>query len=127
MDELERRITQALRAEDAAEYERLDPDLPPWEMIFETFRGRTRWLKVLMMFWMVVFMAAAVWCVIRFLRAEDVRAMLGWGLVGLFAVQGVAFMKVFWWMEMQRNAIVREVKRVELQIASLSGTLREAR
>ena len=34
---------------------------------------------------------------------------------------GSAFLKVWWWMEMQKNSIIREVKRVELQVASLAS------
>ncbi len=121
MEELDRRITQALRADEAEQYAKLEPDLPPWEMVFDTFRGKHRWLTVLMGFWMVVFMVVAVWSVVRFVQADEVKAMLGWGLLSLLTIQGVAFAKVFWWMEMQKNAIIREVKRVELQLASMAS------
>jgi hypothetical protein len=40
------------------------------------------------------------------------------------AVAGLALVKVWFWMELQKNAIVREVKRLELQVASLAAQLR---
>ena len=121
MEELDRRITQALRADEAEQYARLDPDLPPWEMFFDTFRGRHRWLTVLLGVFMFVFMGIAVWAVVRFVGAEESKAALGWGLLALLAIQSVGFMKIWWWMEMQKNSIIREVKRVELQLASLAS------
>jgi len=123
MEELERKITQALNADEAAQYAKLEPDLPPWELVFETFRGRHRWLTVLMGFWMVAFMVVAVWAVVRFVQADEIKAMLGWGLLAIFTLQGVAFIKVSWWVQMQTHSILREVKRVELQVASLTARL----
>ena len=70
MEELDRRITEALRADEAEQYARLDPELPPWEMVFNTFKGRNRWLNILISFWMLVFFGLAVWCVVQFFRAE---------------------------------------------------------
>jgi hypothetical protein len=32
--------------------------------------------------------------------------------------------KVWFWLELQKNAIVREVKRLEVQVASISAQLR---
>ncbi|MCC7387650.1 MAG: hypothetical protein IT431_02670 [Phycisphaerales bacterium] len=121
MDELDRRITEALRADEAEQYARLDPEVPPWEMVFETFRGRNRWLNMLISFWMLVFFGLAVWCLVQFFRTDEVRPALTWGLGFLFFMTGSAFLKVWWWMEMQKNSIIREVKRVELQLASLAS------
>jgi hypothetical protein len=35
--------------------------------------------------------------------------------------------KVWFWMEIQKNAIVREIKRVELQVANLAAAMRSAK
>lgn len=123
MDDFERKIAQALRADEAAEYQRLDPDLPPWEMVFETFKGRNRWLNIVTAVWAFVFFVAAVFCFVRFFGADEVRAALAWGLGGVLLMLAVSFLKMWWWMEMQKNSIIREVKRVELQLASLARSL----
>lgn len=120
MDELERKISQALRADEAAEYEELSPEIPPWEMVFETFKGRNRWLNVITGFWMIVFFFAAVFCMVRFFSDDNVESMLRWGFGALLLMMGSSFLKLWWWLEMQKNAVIREVKRVELQMASLA-------
>jgi hypothetical protein len=40
------------------------------------------------------------------------------------AFAGLALIKVWFWLELQKNAIVREVKRLEVQVASLAAQLR---
>ena len=120
MDEFERKISQALRADEADQYEKLSPEIPPWEMVFETFKGRNRWLNVLTGFWMIVFFIAAIICMVRFFSGDNVESMLRWGFGALLLMMGSSFLKLWWWLEMQKNAVIREVKRVELQLASLA-------
>lgn len=120
MDDFERKIAQALQADDAAEFEKLAPDAPPWEMMLETFKGRNRWLSLFAGIWMFVFFVAGIACIVQFFGAEEVRAMLTWGFAGLLLMVMMAFLKMWWLMEMQKNAVIREVKRVELQLAAMS-------
>jgi len=35
----------------------------------------------------------------------------------------VGFLKLFGWMQMDKNAILRELKRLELQVSSLAGKM----
>lgn len=126
MDEFERKISQALRADEAADYEKLSPEIPPWEMVFDTFKGRNRWLNVLTGFWMIVFFIAAVICMVRFFSGDNVESMLRWGFGALLLMMGSSFLKLWWWLEMQKNAVIREVKRVELQLASLSRSVAQS-
>ena len=90
----------------------------------ETFRGRHRWLVFLTMFWTMVFMVLGVLSVIRFFRAEEMRDMLMWAAASAFLLSGVSMMKVWYWMELNKNSVTREIKRLELQIARLAGRLK---
>jgi hypothetical protein len=60
----------------------------------------------------------------RFTLAAEPRTMMMWGGGAALAVSGLALIKVWFWMEIQKNSIVREVKRVELQLANLAASLR---
>ena len=60
----------------------------------------------------------------RFVQAEDLGEMLRWGAASALAFAGVALVKVWFWLELQKNAVVREVKRLEVQVASLAAQLR---
>ena len=50
--------------------------------------------------------------------------MLHWGAASALAFAGVPFIKLWFWLELEKNAVVREVKRLEVQVASLAAQLR---
>ena len=49
--------------------------------------------------------------------------MLKWGIGGFVFLFGVSMLKIFAWMQMDKNALLREMKRLEIQISSLSGRI----
>ena len=49
-----------------------------------------------------------------------------WLAIGfVFCINAVAMLKLWYFMEMNKNAVTREVKRLELQIARLAKRLSE--
>lgn len=60
----------------------------------------------------------------RFVQAPEVGGMLRWRAASALAFAGIALIKVWFWLELQKNAIVREVKRLEVQVASIAAQLR---
>ncbi len=125
MNVLDDNIREALQQEDAELFEDVGGEPSIFEMLMETFRGRQRWLVFLMMFWTIVFLVLGVLSVIRFFRAEETRDMLMWAAASAFLVSGVSMMKVWFWMELNKNAITREITRLELQIARLTGRMKD--
>jgi hypothetical protein len=124
MNDLDRAIRQSLSAEDAELLDRLGADQALHRQVLATFEGQLRWLNVAG--WLagfVLFGAASVmaW---RFLSATEVEDMLRWGAASAVALAGLALIKVWFWMELQKNAVMREVKRLELQVASLAAQLK---
>ncbi len=124
MNVLDDKIREALQKEDAELFEDVGSEPSIYEMLMETFRGRHRWLVFLTMFWTIVFMVLGVLSVIRFFRAEEMRDMLMWAAASAFLLSGVSMMKVWYWMELNKNSVTREIKRLELQIARLAGRLK---
>jgi len=125
MNELDRKIREALQAEDAGLLADFDAEPSVYEMLMETFRGKHRWLVFLTMFWTIVFMVLAVLSVIQFFKVEELRDMLMWAAASAFFLSGVTMMKVWYWMELNKNAITREIKRLELQVVRLAGRIKE--
>ena len=72
-----------------------------------------------------IFTGLGIYCLIRFLGTSAVAEMMRWG-AGLFYCFGMVLgIKVWGWMEIQSNSIRREIKRVELQLASLAHRIDE--
>jgi hypothetical protein len=65
----------------------------------------------------------AVFAAYRFFQAEATQAMIAWATGFLWFSLWVAMLKIWFWMEMQRLPIMREIKRLELKIAELSRQL----
>ncbi len=96
-----------------------------FEQVGSTFRSRQRWLVVLVWFWSLAFFILAVVCAFRFFDAEGVRGHVLWATVFLYSMLAVGLLKNWYWMLMNRNTLAREIKRLELQIASMREELAE--
>ncbi len=93
------------------------------DLLTEAFRGRNRRLAVGGAVVNLVLFLAAVFCGVRFLAADEPGEMLPWGMGMLLAFMTVIAIKVWYWLEMNRLAITREVKRLELQVARIAERL----
>ena len=124
MTDLDQAIRESLSAEDAALLDRLGADQALHRQVLATFEGRLRWFNVAG--WIAGVVLFGVACVLawRFLQAAELADMLRWGAASALAFAGLALIKVWFWLELQKNAIVREVKRLEVQVASLAALLR---
>jgi uncharacterized protein DUF6768 len=124
MNDLDQAIRQSLSAEDAALLDRLGADQAFHRQVLATFEGRLRWFNVGGWIAGVALFGVASILAWRFVQAEELGDMLRWGAGASLAFAGVALIKMWFWLELQKNAIVREVKRLEVQVASLAAQLR---
>ena len=58
----------------------------------------------------------AIWSAWQMIGATDALAAIRWGVASLAAMQVGLFMKGFLGQQMQNNRVIREVKRLELQL-----------
>ncbi len=124
MTELDDRIREALQKEDAELLEDFGGEPSVFEMIMETFRGRHRWMAMVAVFWSLVFMVLFMIAAMKFFDAAETRDMLMWAAACIVCLSAVSMMKVWYWMELNKNAVTREIKRLELQIARLAGRIK---
>ena len=91
-----------------------------FDRIAGTFKGGMRRWVIVINFAAIVVGLLIVWTGYRFYLLIDLETPLFWGVcfVVLLVMQG--FIKNWIFMEMNRNSIMREVKRVEISIAQLS-------
>ncbi len=123
MNELDDTIRSALKSQ--AQHGAIDPDRePPMRtQIAETFRGRFRWLVWLAAFFRIVFLILAVFAAIQFFRVDGTRELIAYALLFLISVGATAAIKLSYWMLLIKNSVIREIKRLELQIAELTQDL----
>ncbi len=125
MNELDKKIREALRKEDAEFYKDFGDEPSMFEMAMETFRGKYRWMVIVAVFWTLVFIVVFILAAIRFFNAEATRDIVMWAAACVVCWSAVLMMKVWYWMELNKNALTREIKRLELQIARLAARIKE--
>lgn len=123
MKAIDRMIRDALSEEDAELHERFGGQQPIHETVKDFLSFKPRLLLIGAIAVTFVAMAIAVFSVMRFLNAPEIRDMLLWGGVGLFSLLVVSTIKIWAWMEMSKNAVTRDIKRLELKIVNLSGRI----
>jgi hypothetical protein len=114
------KIREALRKEDAELLEHYRGDVPLHEMVVETFRGRHRWLNMLAMVMGLVVTGLLVVIGYEFFQVESTRAMIAWATAFVWGMLTIVLMKIWFWLEINKNGVTREIKRLELHIAHLS-------
>ena len=87
-------------------------------MIFGLFKGKNKWIMILMNFMTLIFFGLFVYCTVQFFNTEVTNELIKWGIGGLVFLLGVSMLKVFAWMQMDKNALLREMKRLELLLLS---------
>lgn len=53
----------------------------------------------------------------EFLAATDAIAAVGWATLVLVSSQVIVLLKIWYWIQMERCMMLRELKRLELQVA----------
>ena len=106
-------LRAAVRAEDTAGDEGLI------EQVAATFRTRMRAWVVLSWCLTAVSAAVAAWAASAFFRAATTRDWVMYATVFQVAAITVVMLKIWYWMEVNRNTHTREIKRLEIQVAKL--------
>ena len=123
--EIDKMIREALSQEDAERLEVLGGEESPFAQAMGLFQGQSRWLVFGSVLAMIGFMAVAIYSAIEFMDTENVRDMILWGAVCFFALMAIWAIKIWSWMEMNKNSIRREIKRLELQVAYVTTSIAE--
>jgi len=97
------------------------------EMLMETFRGRFRWINDLAFTWTILILGLLVVLAYLFFHAQSTQVMIAYATGFLWGIMWIAMLKIWFWLEMNKNSLTREIKRLELQLANLSRRSSSAR
>ena len=86
----------------------------------ETFRGKTGWMSAIGWVYLVVFGVLYVWTAVMFFLADDLDGRVFWGVVFLFCATATGMLKIWFMNLMNRNNVLRELKRLELAVTMLA-------
>jgi hypothetical protein len=86
-------------------------------MLSRVFTGGLRQWAAYAMFLTLAFLGVTVWCGYHFFTAAAVDDRVFWGLLALAGFHAMSMLKLWFFMEMNRHSVTREVKRIEIALA----------
>ena len=124
MKEIDKLIKETLSKEEAKFYEDLE-EQNVLQMLTGLFHGKNKWLMYVMNFMTLIFFALFVYCLVMFFSTDQTNDLIKWGIGGLMFLMALSMLKLFAWLQMDKNTLLRELKRLELQLLSVTGRISE--
>ena len=119
MAELDQMIDEALDREERELLSRIgEPGF--FGMALGLFSGRLGWVHALMMAVQAVLFVAGAYAAWRFFGAADAVTQLRWGLPSAVLLIASLIVKMSIWPTLNADRLMRELKRIELQLARAS-------
>ena len=122
MKEIEEQIREALQAEQNELNDGYHLDNAG---ILKMFQGHSKWITIVWFALMAVTVTVMIVSAVQFFRVESIRAMIAWatGFTVCFVLE--AFIEFCFLAECRKNALQCQIKRLELQVATLASGLQK--
>src|SRR5262245_7485862 len=121
MKTLDDAIRGAVSKEDAEFLAKLESEEGTVQQVVGVFRGPMRWFYTLLLIAGVLLGIFGVYACWRFATVTDLRPLLYWGAATGFSLLALTVVRILFFMQMNTNRVLRELKRLELQIALLAA------
>ena len=119
IDEL---IKETLSQEEAKFYDELE-EKNLIGKIGDVYRGKMGWLAIIMNIVHLIIFILFVYCIVQFLNTEEINMLVKWASAGFLCMIAMGMLKLYVWMQMDKNDILREIKRLELQVSGMAHKL----
>jgi len=124
MEDIDELIKETLTQEEAKFYDELE-EQNLFQMLGGIFKGKNTWLAVLLNIMNAIVFGLFIYCIIQTMDVENTNDLILWVGGSILSFLTMSIIKIYFWMQIHRNALTREIKRLELQVSSLSGRLSE--
>lgn len=119
-EEIDQIIKDSLTQEEAKFYEELE-EQNLLNKIGGVFKGKVGWLVIIMNILSLIALGFFIYCTVEFLNTDNTNELIKWGAGAIYSVLFICMIKIYFWQAMHKNDMLREMKRLELQIAALAG------
>jgi len=110
-------IKEALSKEEAKFYDELGEQNLIGKL-GSVHKGKTGWLASVMTVMHVLIFVVFVYCTVQFFNTEVTNEIIKWACAGFLCMIFMLGMKLYIWMQMDKNDILRELKRLELHVST---------
>tara|TARA_R110002111_G_C5910042_1_gene364975 strand:- start:342 stop:728 length:387 start_codon:yes stop_codon:yes gene_type:complete len=123
-DDIDQLIKETLTEEEAKFYDDLE-EQSVFAMIAGLYKGKNVWFTIVMHIVNLVALGFLIYCVVEAFKAESTKDLILWVSGFFVCFTTMCMIKMYAWLQLHRNALQREMKRLELQISSLSSKISE--
>jgi len=117
MGSIDDKIAETLDIGEREILESYGKELGLFGLIAESFRGKLGSLVMMIFLIILIFAVLLVYCTVFFFTAETIEMKLSWMAGGLTALFVIGLLRLWYLMELNRLSLIRELKRLELQMA----------
>ena len=123
-DDFDKKLFGELTADDARFLEQLEEERGLYAQMSDAFQGPMKLWTVFAFVLSLAFFAGSIYALVQLWGGPPLRESLLWlALFGWLAL-AVAMIKIWFWMRLNQLTLLRELKKIELQVARLSPTAR---
>ena len=122
MEDIDKLIKETLTQEEAKFYEELG-EQGLLGSLKSIFKGKDSWLVIIMNIVNILVFGLLIYCIIQTFEFQDTSELIIWLALIFVCLMVMGMIKLYVWMKIDKNTILREMKRLELQISSLSGRM----
>jgi uncharacterized membrane protein (DUF485 family) len=120
MNDLNTKILQAMNDTDRANTKLDEENADALDLIKQSFHGKFRLTFIFVTLLQLVFAGIAAYAAYQLLNVSDVGSKIEWAVAVIAFVTAFAIARVYFFLELNRLSVLREVKRVELQMAAIA-------
>lgn len=124
MSKLDEAISDTLSKEDAEFLARFEAEPGFSQQMFGILRGPMAWVYWLFLIFAIPFAFLGIYAGWKFATEPELIVMIRWGGLAAFCFAVLVVVRLVFFMQINTNQILRELKRVELQVAR--GQARDA-
>ncbi|MGD2132234.1 MAG: hypothetical protein PVI23_05535 [Maricaulaceae bacterium] len=121
MSKLDDAIHEALSEEDAEFLSQFDKEPNAFQQMFGIFSGPLGWIFIMFVVFALILAPITFYTGWKFFTATELRPLLYWGATTGVFLMILSIVRILSFMQLQTNALLRELKRLELQIARLAA------
>lgn len=124
MDNINQKILDALKNDPAAN-NFSEEQANALQLIGQSFKGTFRQTFIVVVIIQLVFAGLAIYCAYELVNETDLGLKINWLAGTLASTVGFAIGRLWFFMELNRLSVIREIKRVELQVSLLAEKVNE--
>tara|TARA_R110002050_G_scaffold24083_2_gene64240 strand:+ start:29301 stop:29687 length:387 start_codon:yes stop_codon:yes gene_type:complete len=123
-EDIDKLIKETLTQEEAKFYDELE-EQNLFQMLAGIFKGKNTWLAIIMNITNIIIFGLLIYCIIQTMDVEKTNDLILWVGAVILCFLTMSMIKIYIWMQIHKNAVIREIKRLELQVSSLAGKIKD--